>query len=92
MKALINLLGIYPLGTLVILDSYELAIVHAANSDSALVHRPVVRLLCDANGLWNEPAPLVDLGDTNDEGGYVRSIIKVTNPDRYGITVSDYFA
>ncbi len=91
-KALINLLGIYPVGTCVILDTYELAIVHAANSDSASIHRPIVRLLCDTNGLWLSPAPLVDLSDTDEQGGFARSIIKVTSPDKYGIRVSDYFA
>lgn len=90
-KALINLLGIYPVGTCVILDTYELALVHAANADPTFVHRPTVRLLCDADGLWLEPAPLVDLSKTDDEGGFERSIIKVTDPDRYGIKVSDYF-
>jgi HD-GYP domain-containing protein (c-di-GMP phosphodiesterase class II) len=30
-KAFINLLGIYPVGTLVVLDTFELAIVTAAN-------------------------------------------------------------
>lgn len=90
-KALINLLGIYPVGTCVILDTYELALVHAANSDAAFVHRPIVRLLCDPDGLWKHPAPLVDLAKTDDSGAYPRSIIKVTSPDRYGIHVSDYF-
>jgi HD-GYP domain-containing protein (c-di-GMP phosphodiesterase class II) len=90
-KALINLLGIYPVGTVVILDTYELALVHAANNDPAFVHRPTVRLLCDAAGLWHEPAPLVDLADTDDEGTHLRSIIKVTSADRYGIRVADYF-
>jgi HD-GYP domain-containing protein (c-di-GMP phosphodiesterase class II) len=90
-KALINLLGIYPVGTCVILDSYELAIVHAANSDVSFVHRPVVRLLCDAAGVWLHPTELVDLGARTNEGVYSRSIIKVTSPDRYGIQVSDYF-
>ena len=90
-KALINLLGIYPVGTCVILDSYELALVHSANSDASFVHRPIVRLLCDANGLWLSPAPLVDLAETNANGDFVRSIIKVTSPEKYGIKVSDYF-
>lgn len=90
-KALINLLGIYPVGTCVILDTYELAIVHAANSDSSSLHRPVVRLLCDAAGMWLQPAPLVNLSAMNDDGAYTRSIIKVTSADRYGIQVSDYF-
>ncbi|MCH7992113.1 MAG: HD domain-containing protein [Gemmatimonadetes bacterium] len=90
-KALINLLGIYPVGTCIILDTYELAIVHSANSDSSFVHRPIVRLLCDTDGMWLQPAPLVDLADTDDGGRYHRSIIKVTSPERYNIQVSDYF-
>lgn len=89
-KALINLLGIYPVGTCVILDSYELALVHSANSDAAFLHRPVVRLLSDADGAWLEPAPLVDLADADETGQFQRSIIKVTSPDRYGIDVSRY--
>ncbi len=91
-KALINLLGIYPVGTVVILDTYELAIVHAANSDPSFVHRPVVRLLCDADGMWLHPAPLADLAATGDADHFARSIIKVTSADRYGIQASDYFA
>jgi HD-GYP domain-containing protein (c-di-GMP phosphodiesterase class II) len=90
-KALINLLGIYPVGTCVILDTYELAIVHAANSDSAYIHRPIVRLLCDGDGTWLSPPPLIDLAATNDQGAFSRSIIKVTSPEKYGIRVSDYF-
>lgn len=91
-KALINLLGIYPVGTVVILDTYELALVHAANSDPASVHRPIVRLLSDPDGLWITPPPLIDLAKTNEKGQYERSIIKVTSADRYGIDVSTYFA
>jgi HD-GYP domain-containing protein (c-di-GMP phosphodiesterase class II) len=90
-KALINLLGIYPVGTCVILDTYELAIVYSPNTDAAYVHRPVVRLLGDAEGRWLSPAPLVDLADTDERGAFTRSIIKVTSPEKYGIRVSDYF-
>ena len=90
-KALINLLGIYPVGTVVILDTYELALVHSANSDPSFVHRPIVRLLSDADGRWLEPTRLVDLADTRDDGSFARSIIKVTSADKYGVKVSDYF-
>lgn len=89
-KALINLLGIYPVGTCVILDTHELAIVHAANSDAAQVHRPIVRLICDADGVWLDEPPLVDLADTEADGSFSRSIIKVTDPTKYLINVSDY--
>ena len=49
-KAFINLIGIYPVGTCVILDTYEIAIVHAANADVAHVHRPIVRVVATPEG------------------------------------------
>jgi hypothetical protein len=70
---------------------YELAVVHAANSDASFMHRPIARLLCGRNGLWLSPAPLVDLAETDEAGNFSRSIIKVTSADKYGIKVSDYF-
>ncbi len=90
-KALTNLLGIYPVGTCVILDSRELAIVHAANSDAALIHRPVVRLICTHDGRWLRSGPLLDLSATTEDGYFTRSIIKVTTPEKYGIRAADYF-
>jgi HD-GYP domain-containing protein (c-di-GMP phosphodiesterase class II) len=89
-KALINLLGIYPVGTCVILDTLELALVYEANSDPDFVHRPIVRVLSDQDGIWLAEPFLADLADTDDEGTFLRSIIKVTDPARYGVSVSDY--
>ena len=90
-KALVNVLGIYPVGSCVLLDTHELGIVHAANSDVAQLHRPIVRVVCGADGAWLDPCPLVDLAETNGGGTFKRSIIKVADPERYGITPSDYF-
>jgi HD-GYP domain-containing protein (c-di-GMP phosphodiesterase class II) len=91
-KAFINLIGIYPVGTCVILDTYEIGVVHAANSDVAHVHRPVVRVIASPDGALQHPGILVDLAVKDPTGHYPRTIIKVTNPDKYGIKVSDYFA
>lgn len=91
MKALINLLGIYPVGTCVILDTFEVGLVHAANSDPSHINRPVVRVLSNADGAWLDDPPLVDLAEAGPEGTFSRSIIKVTDPDKYLINVSDYF-
>ena len=55
------------------------------------IHRPVVRLLCGADGVWLDPTPLTDLTERRADGDFTRSIIKVTKPDKYGINVSDYF-
>ncbi|NIR38255.1 MAG: hypothetical protein GWN07_20435, partial [Actinobacteria bacterium] len=49
-KAFINMMGIYPVGTLCILDSGELAVVVAANPNPEEIHRPLVRVISDSQG------------------------------------------
>lgn len=90
-KALINLLGIYPVGTCVILDTNEVGIVHAANPDPSELHRPIVRVVLDPAGNPVDPAPLVDTAEVGADGEFCRKIAKVTEADRFGITPSDYF-
>jgi HD-GYP domain-containing protein (c-di-GMP phosphodiesterase class II) len=90
-KAFINLTGVYPVGTCVILDSYEIGVVHAANSDATQLHRPVVRIIMTGDGSNLETGFLADLTETTPDGNFKRSIIKVADPDRYGIKPSDYF-
>jgi HD-GYP domain-containing protein (c-di-GMP phosphodiesterase class II) len=91
-KALINLIGIYPVGTCVILDTFEVAVVSAANPDQTVLNRPLVRICIDDNGaLVGPPGREENLSAQDPGGAFLRSIVKVTNPDRYGIVVGDYF-
>jgi HD-GYP domain-containing protein (c-di-GMP phosphodiesterase class II) len=90
-KAFINLTGIYPVGTLVVLDTFELGIVHAVNPLQDMLSRPLVRIVSDAQGNLMQPGTVVDLADRNADGVFARTIIKTENPDRYGIRVGDYF-
>ncbi len=90
-KAFINLIGIYPVGTCVILDTYEVALVHSANPDVTHVHRPVVRIVTTPEGGVQHPGFLADLAQKDAEGNHPRSIVKVTDPIKYGNNVSDYF-
>jgi len=90
-KAFINLIGIYPVGTCVILDTYEVAVVHAANPDVSQVHRPVVRIVTSADGGLLTPGFLADLAQRDEQGNFPRTIVKVTDPVKYGLKVSDYF-
>ena len=90
-KAFINLIGVYPVGTCVILDTYEVAIVHAANTDVSQVHRPMVRVVASPDGAIQRPGELADLAQRDEQGGFPRTIVKVTDPEKYGIKVSDYF-
>jgi hypothetical protein len=91
-KAFINLTGIYPVGTVVVLDTFELAIVLAANADATALSRPLVRILTDDRGnLRDDPTP-VDLTMRTPEGQFARTIIRTDDPQRYGINIGDYFA
>ncbi|HUG28451.1 MAG TPA: HD domain-containing phosphohydrolase [Gemmatimonadales bacterium] len=91
-KALINLIGVYPVGTCVILDTFEVGVVASLNPDRQQLNRPSVRVvLTPDGGMVPPPGTLVDLSERTPDGGFARSIVKVTNPDRYGIVVGDYF-
>jgi HD-GYP domain-containing protein (c-di-GMP phosphodiesterase class II) len=90
-KAFINLTGIYPVGTLVILDTFELGIVHAANPVPEMLSRPIVRVISDQQGNLLHPGALADLAEQSADGVFRRTIIKTENPERYGIRVGDYF-
>jgi hypothetical protein len=91
-KALINLIGIYPVGTCVILDTLEVGVVAAPPSDDQHLNRPVVRIAIDADGgMVPAPGRAVSLAEQDGAGAFVRSIVKVTQPERYGLTVGDYF-
>ncbi|MFN8581859.1 MAG: HD domain-containing protein [Gemmatimonadaceae bacterium] len=90
-KGFITLLGLFPVGTLVVLDTFELALVHAASPRPDAIARPIVRIVSDDRGNVLYPGHLVDLSEQTEGGVYRRTIIKTEDPDRYGINVGDYF-
>ena len=89
-KAFINLLGIYPVGTLVVLDTFELAVVSASNPNPEALSRPIVKIISDAQGNRVSPPLTIDLAVPEAGGQYERTIIKTADPERYGITPGDY--
>jgi hypothetical protein len=90
-KALINATGVYPIGTLVILDSMEMGVVTGVNKDPNKLHQPVVKVISDPLGVPLPEPVTIDLSELNpDTGAPIRTIIKTTDPEKYGIQVSDY--
>jgi HD-GYP domain-containing protein (c-di-GMP phosphodiesterase class II) len=91
-KALINVTGVFPVGTVAILDSHELAVVTARNRDPLRIHQPLVKIIADSNGmLLAEPVP-ADLSEVDPATGKPkRTVVKTIDPEMYGIRVSDYF-
>jgi len=90
-KAFVNLTGIYPVGTLVLLDTFELGIVQAVNPLPEMLARPIIRIISDAMGNLQSPGVTADLADRTQDGNFARTIIKTEDPDRYGVRVGDYF-
>ncbi|HEY7878996.1 MAG TPA: HD domain-containing phosphohydrolase [Gemmatimonadaceae bacterium] len=90
-KAFMSLVGHYPVGTMLVLDTFELALVHASNPSPDAISRPIVKIVSDERGNVLFPGALADLTERDAAGVYKRTIIKVADPDRYGIRVSDYF-
>ena len=90
-KAFTSLVGHYPAGTMVVLDTLELALVHSPNPSPDAIARPLVQIISDARGNVLFPGVLTDLTERDENGTYLRTIIKISDPDRYGIRISDYF-
>jgi HD-GYP domain-containing protein (c-di-GMP phosphodiesterase class II) len=91
-KAFISMTGIYPVGSVVILDTFELAVVTARNPRAEAMHQPMIQVIYDSMGVRVDPPLPLDLSETDPATGKpLRTIIKTTDPERYGIHVGDYF-
>ena len=88
-KAFINATGAFPIGTLVFLDTFEMAVVSAVNQQK--LHQPKVKIIANAMGLRIHPQRVVHLSEVDPSTGKpYRKIVKTTDPQRYGIRVADY--
>jgi HD-GYP domain-containing protein (c-di-GMP phosphodiesterase class II) len=90
-KSFINLTGIYPVGTLVVLDTHEIGVVHSPSESPDALSRPVVHLVSDVWGQIVDLGIFVDLSARDEAGNFIRTIIKTADPAHHGIRVSDYF-
>jgi HD-GYP domain-containing protein (c-di-GMP phosphodiesterase class II) len=91
-RALISATGVYPVGTVVILDTYELGIVVEVASDPRALNQPKVKILADAMGARLAEPRTADLAEIDPATGQPRrTIIKTIDPEKYGIHVGDYF-
>ncbi|MFQ5839596.1 MAG: HD-GYP domain-containing protein [Candidatus Methylomirabilales bacterium] len=87
LERFIEMLGIYPPGSLVRLDTGELALVTRPGSDDT--SRPWVRILQNADGQVPQDPTEVSLLEMDPAaGGYTRSILVAVDPAAYGIDVA----
>lgn len=92
-RAFVNMMGIFPVSTLVILDTGELGVVVAPNPNPEAIGRPMVRIVASPDGTRIGDGPIRDLTEIDpNSGAFARSIARSTDPERYGINVSDFVA
>ncbi len=82
-KIFVNIIGLYPVGTLVRLASGELAVVVYGGEGERATH-PIVSLI----GADGNPAATIDLATKNGAGQYQNGIIRAENPAKYGLQTS----
>ncbi len=90
LKIFIGLVGVYPLGSLVLLNTHEIGIVYKSNHDPKCLDRPIV-LLVDRDVTGYPTKELIDLTDTDRAGNFKWSIVKTLDPYKYHIDIAKYF-
>jgi HD-GYP domain-containing protein (c-di-GMP phosphodiesterase class II) len=89
LKVFVNLVGIYPIGSLVVLNTREMGLVFENNNNPEFIVRPRVLLISDRSGAKIE-GTAVDLMEKDETGNYKRSISAVLDPHEYGISLAEY--
>lgn len=90
LKLFVNCIGIIPIGSLVLLDTNELAVVLRPNPNSEAGHRPWVKVIGDAQGNPIE-GPELDLSEKDADGLYPHSIVQLVDNTEYRFDTSRYF-
>ena len=80
-KIFINTLGLYPVGTLVRLDSGDLGVVIYGGGEGERMNRPIIALI----GRDGKPGSNVDLAERTPAGAYRWSIVMTEDPRKFGI-------
>ncbi len=89
-KVFINMIGVFPLGTLVLLNTNEIGIVFQIQEDTEMLDRPKVILLYYSDGEYQK-GEMVDLREMEETAGeYKRSIVRTLDPNQYHINVAEY--
>lgn len=86
-KFFINMVGVFPIGTLVMLDTKELGLVYESNT--VFADRPRVLIIIDRQGK-RVSGPVVNLTEKDEQSRYYRSIIKTLDPNKYKINLAEY--
>ncbi len=88
LKIFVNMVGVYPVGSLVMLDTNELGLVFESNTNLDFINRPRVLIIVDSSGA--RAKNVVDLMEKDKDGNYKRTIVKTLDPNQYKINLAEY--
>lgn len=91
LKLFVNCVGIIPIGSLVVLDSEETAVVLKPAVQKADAERPFVKVIADAQGNPVENGRELDLTEKDDAGEYRSNIIRLIDNTEHKFDTSRYF-
>jgi HD-GYP domain-containing protein (c-di-GMP phosphodiesterase class II) len=91
LKVFSNMMGHFPVGTLVLLNTGEIGIVFESNPDPSEVLSPKVKIIADKDGNKTD-GDIVNLAEKDPiTQAYKRKIVKSLDSEKYHIRVADYF-
>jgi len=90
LRAFIHAIGLYPVGSVLLLDTGELAIVCEPPSGPDALARPRVRIISDRAGRPLGEPRLSDTAGPDEAGAALPRIAKLVEPWRHGLNVSRY--
>jgi len=90
LKLFVNCIGIPPIGSLVLLESREFAVVLRPPQGQSHPDRPLVKVIVDARGKAVDGA-LLDLMEVGADGQYAWNIVRVLDNIKFRFDPSKYF-
>lgn len=91
LKLFVNCVGIIPIGSLVMLETNELAVVVKPAVDKANTERPFVKVITDPQGDPVEQGREIDLTEKDETGNFRENIIRLIDNTEYKFDTSRYF-
>jgi HD-GYP domain-containing protein (c-di-GMP phosphodiesterase class II) len=91
LKLFVNCVGIIPIGSLVMLETNELAVVLKPAADKANAERPIVRIITDLQGNSIDQETEVDLTEKDETGDFRHTIVRLVDNTEYKFDTSRYF-
>ena len=88
LRRFINLIGLFPVGTLVRLNTEEVGVVtHEHPTDP---FRPQVKIVRDREGRELEDMPLLNTWESDGRGDYTWAVVEAVDPEEAGIDPLKY--